>query len=179
VPWLGADDQAIGHALQPGPAVRALQRKAGPSSDTSNTQVVGLGSMETFALSLVATAVVAVAFQPLRERLQPLANRLVYGKRLSPYEVLAEFSRRLVGDIAVSKPPGEPLTATDQALLADLAAQAGPALGNVPLAADLRVQAEEQGARRRRIVAAQDQERRRIERDLHDAANEQRPVVSW
>jgi GAF domain-containing protein len=73
----------------------------------------------------------------------------------------------LVGEIAVSKPAGEPLTSTEQALLADLAAQAGPALGNVRLAADLRVQADELRASRQRIVAAQDQERRRIERDLH------------
>jgi signal transduction histidine kinase len=78
----------------------------------------------------------------------------------------------LVGEIAVSKPPGEPLTRTEQALLADLAAQAGPALGNVRLAADLRVQADELRASRQRIVAAQDQERRRIERDLHDGAQQ-------
>src|SRR5207248_11657579 len=40
------------------------------------------GSTETFALSLIATAAVAVAFQPLRERLQRMANRLVYGRRM-------------------------------------------------------------------------------------------------
>jgi signal transduction histidine kinase len=98
-----------------------------------------------------------------------------------PAEAIAEQFERttpvhhqgaLVGEIAVSKPPGEPLTATEQALLADLAAQAGPALGNVRLAADLRVQADQLRASRQRIVAAQDQERRRIERDLRDGAQQ-------
>ena len=40
-------------------------------------------------LSAVAAAVVAVAFQPVRERARRLANRVVYGKRATPYEVLA------------------------------------------------------------------------------------------
>src|SRR5438445_13604413 len=94
--------------------------------------------------------------------------------RARPPEALGETFERttpvlhqgeLVGEIAVSKPAGEPLTRTEQALLADLAAQAGPALGNVRLAADLRTQADELRASRQRIIAAQDQERRRIERD--------------
>jgi len=46
-------------------------------------------------ISLVATGVVAVAFQPLRERLQRGANRLVYGRRDEPYAVLSELGRRL------------------------------------------------------------------------------------
>ena len=44
------------------------------------------GSQDLF-LSIVATAVIAVAFQPARERSRRFANRLVYGKRASPYEV--------------------------------------------------------------------------------------------
>ena len=197
--------------------------------------VVGLGALvgtrgeSSLALSLLVTALVAVAFQPLRERVQRLANRLVYGQRASPYAVLADFSRRmagalsldeilprmaeaaahgvgaarsrvhvyvpdgqdqlsawagedvksgtewtvpvrhqgtLVGEIAVSKPPGEPLTSAERALLEDLAAQAGPALSNVRLAEELR-------GSRQRLVAAQDAERRRLERDLHDGAQQQ------
>ena len=41
------------------------------------------------------TAVVALAFQPLRRRVVRLANRLAYGRRAQPYEALADFSRRL------------------------------------------------------------------------------------
>jgi hypothetical protein len=48
-----------------------------------------------FWLSLLATAVVALAFQPLRRRVVRLANRLAYGSRALPYEALADFSRRL------------------------------------------------------------------------------------
>jgi hypothetical protein len=53
------------------------------------------------AIPFVVAAVLALIFQPVRSRLQRLANRLVYGKRASPYEVLANFSRgvsELYGD---------------------------------------------------------------------------------
>ena len=45
--------------------------------------------------SLLATAAVALAFQPLRSRAVRLADRFAYGPRAVPYEALAEFSRRL------------------------------------------------------------------------------------
>lgn len=45
--------------------------------------------------SLVATMVVAFAFQPLRYHLLRLANRIAYGDRAAPYDALADFSRRL------------------------------------------------------------------------------------
>jgi signal transduction histidine kinase len=84
-----------------------------------------------------------------------------------------------VGEIAVSKAPGEPLTSADGALLGDLAAQAGPALSNVRLTLELRArlaelatQADELRASRKRIVAAQDAERRRLERNIHDGAQQ-------
>ena len=51
-------------------------------------------------MSIVATAVVAVAFQPVREQVQHLANRMVYGKRATPYEVLAEFAGQMAGTYA-------------------------------------------------------------------------------
>jgi len=35
---------------------------------------------------------VAIAFQPLRGRLQRFANRVVYGARATPYEILSSFS---------------------------------------------------------------------------------------
>ena len=68
--------------------------------------VVGLGSLAqrgarpSLGLSIAATAVVAVAFQPVRERVQRLANRLVYGRRATPYEVLADFAGRMAGAYA-------------------------------------------------------------------------------
>ncbi len=61
---------------------------------------VGAGSRPGLGLSILATAVVAVAFQPVRERLQRLANRLVYGRRATPYEALSEFAGRMGGTYA-------------------------------------------------------------------------------
>ena len=46
-----------------------------------------VGNDRSPLLSAVAAAVVAVAFQPVRERARRLANRVVYGKRATPYEV--------------------------------------------------------------------------------------------
>lgn len=47
------------------------------------------------ALSLVATVLVAFLFHPVRQRLERAANRLVYGTRATPYEVLSDLSGRL------------------------------------------------------------------------------------
>ena len=47
------------------------------------------------ALQIAATATVAIAFEPARERLQRFANRLVYGKRATPYEVMSSFGHRM------------------------------------------------------------------------------------
>ncbi len=53
----------------------------------------------------------------------------------------------------------------------DLAAQAGPVLRNVRLIEELR-------ASRQRLVAAQDEERRKLERDIHDGAQQQLVALS-
>jgi len=45
----------------------------------------GIGNKRNLGLSILATAVVSVAFQPVRNRVQHFANRLVYGKRATPY----------------------------------------------------------------------------------------------
>jgi len=45
--------------------------------------------------SLIATALVAMAFQPLRRRVVRVADRLAFGTAAAPYEALADFSRRL------------------------------------------------------------------------------------
>ncbi|HEY6596320.1 MAG TPA: hypothetical protein VI011_19780 [Asanoa sp.] len=52
--------------------------------------------------SVVALVVVALAFQPLRSRVQRFADRVVYGQRAAPYEALADFSRRLAHSPAPS-----------------------------------------------------------------------------
>jgi class 3 adenylate cyclase len=65
--------------------------------------VVGIGTLvgsqgkANLALSIAATGVIAVAFQPARDRSRRLANRLVYGSRATPYEVLSGFSRGVAG----------------------------------------------------------------------------------
>lgn len=62
--------------------------------------VVGLGRLlpvdqDDLGLAILATALVAVAFEPVRARVQHLANRLVYGRRATPYEALAAMTGRL------------------------------------------------------------------------------------
>ncbi len=46
-------------------------------------------------ISLVATGLVAVLFQPLRERLQRSVDRLMYGERKNPYGALSRLGERL------------------------------------------------------------------------------------
>ena len=53
-----------------------------------------IGGRSSFALSVAATVLVAMAFQPVRRWVELQANHLVYGRRATPYEVLARFSRR-------------------------------------------------------------------------------------
>jgi signal transduction histidine kinase len=52
--------------------------------------------------SLLATALVAVMFAPLRERLQRAVNRLMYGQRDDPYKVLSGLGERLETTLAPS-----------------------------------------------------------------------------
>jgi len=211
--------------------------------------LVGSGGKPNLALSILATAIVAIGFQPVRERVQKVANRLVYGKRATPYEVLSEFSGRvaetyaadevlprmsrvlqegtgaesatvwlrgigelrpastypasmaiqaslpmpngalpalgdatravevrhqgeLLGALSVTKRRGESLTPIEEKLVDDLAHQAGLVLKNVGLSADLQVRLDELRASRQRLVQAQDHERRRLERNLHDGAQQ-------
>jgi signal transduction histidine kinase len=63
--------------------------------------VVGLGRVPDesdrplLALSMLAAAIAAAAYRPARDRLSELANRLVYGERHAPDEVLRTFGSRL------------------------------------------------------------------------------------
>jgi signal transduction histidine kinase len=52
------------------------------------------GGQTELGPQVAATALVAIAFQPVRRRAQQWANRAVYGQRATPYEVLARFSHR-------------------------------------------------------------------------------------
>jgi signal transduction histidine kinase len=61
--------------------------------------VVGLGALlqttGNLLISLLATALVAILFQPLRERLQRGVNHLLYGERDTPYQVISRLGKRL------------------------------------------------------------------------------------
>jgi signal transduction histidine kinase len=200
-----------------------------------------VGSRVNTELSFAAATILAIAFQPARDRARRLADRLVYGKRASPYEVLTEFSSHvgesyatddvlprmarilgegtgasrarvwlrvgaelraeaswpagsepetlpvngddlpvfeaghafevrnqgeLLGALSVEMPASDPMNPANAKLVSDLASQAGLVLKNVRLIEELR-------ASRQRLVAAQDEERRKIERNLHDGAQQQ------
>jgi hypothetical protein len=66
--------------------------------------VVGVGALagnrRSPLLAALAAAVVAVAFQPARQRAGRLANRVVYGRRATPYQVLSQFAQRIGGAYA-------------------------------------------------------------------------------
>jgi signal transduction histidine kinase len=89
-------------------------------------------------------------------------------------------SGELLGLILVERASDEePLRANDEQVLAALARQVGLALSNVRLGSaleasldELRAQADQLRESRARVVAAADAERRRIERDLHDGAQQ-------
>ncbi len=211
--------------------------------------LIGGGGKPNLGLSILATAIVATGFQPARERLQKFANRLVYGKRATPYEVLSQFSERvaesyavddvlprmarvlaegtgaeradvwlrsadslstaavwpvdapvrdtvsldgdllpgvngtdrmvpvrhqeeLLGALSVTKRAGESMTPVEVNLLTHLANQAGLVLKNVGLTADLQARLGDLRASRQRLVTAQDDERPRLERNLHDGAQQ-------
>jgi signal transduction histidine kinase len=210
--------------------------------------VVGIGTFVGHqggpVLTIAAAVTIALLFQPLRRRAQLFANRLVYGKRATPYQALSDFAGdmagqldlteavdkmvtvlagatgadraeawirvgaelrpaaiwphgsfssaaialgpdgglpafegasraiavqhggELLGALSLQKPRNEPLTSTEDELLRHLASQAGLVLRNAALIDELR-------ASRRRLVEAQDAQRRKIERNLHDGAQQQ------
>jgi signal transduction histidine kinase len=59
-----------------------------------------IGTSGNLVISLVATGLVAVLFQPLRVWLQRGVNRLLYGQRDEPYSVITQLSQRLEGTLA-------------------------------------------------------------------------------
>ncbi len=197
--------------------------------------------------AILIGVLLAGAFLLVRPRAQRLADRLVYGKRSTPYEVLSEFADRvggsysmddvlprmaqllgeatgahtsrvwlhvgdelrpevswpaeapavaahpfegdqlpeglegeafevrhqgeLLGALTMSLPPNDPMNPTKERLARDMAAQAGLVLRNVALIEDVRES-------RRRIVTAQDERARKLERDIHDGAQQQLVALS-
>ncbi len=69
--------------------------------------VVGLGTLLSVGgnlfFSLLATALIAILFHPLRERLQRVINRLMFGERDDPYRVLLRLGQRLEHTLAPDK----------------------------------------------------------------------------
>jgi signal transduction histidine kinase len=192
------------------------------------TLFVGLSGPTT--LILAVGIAIGVAAWPLRRFARRAADRVVYGGRATPYEVLTDFSGRLadaystedvlprmaavlasgtgaqrvsvwlrvgrdlrsvatwpddaggtpegtswfevrhqgepLGAISASMPANDPMTPSKERLIGDLATQAGLVLRNVRLIEELR-------ASRRRIVPAQDARARKLERDIHDGAQQQ------
>jgi signal transduction histidine kinase len=72
----------------------------------------------------------------------------------------------------LQKPANEPLTSTEDELMRHLASQAGLVLRNAALTAELRATIDDLRASRRRLVETQDAERQKIERNLHDGAQQ-------
>jgi signal transduction histidine kinase len=201
-----------------------------------------VGSLSTPALSFVAAALVAIGFQPALARARRFADRVVYGKRSTPYEVLAAFGERLgetyaaddvlprmarvlgegvgatrarvwlrvgeelrpvatwpqdaapegeddhtaevrhagelLGALSVAMPASDPMDPAKERLVGDLAGQAGLVLRNVHLTEELRARLDDLRAAQKRLVAAQDDERRRLERNIHDGAQQQLVALS-
>jgi signal transduction histidine kinase len=91
--------------------------------------------------------------------------------------VEVRHSGELLGALTLVKPADEPVSAAEEQLLANVASQAGLVLRNARLTAELRATIDDLTASRRRLVRAQDEERQRIERNLHDGAQQQLVAV--
>jgi hypothetical protein len=65
--------------------------------------VLGIGTLAGSGsdplLTIAAAVVIALVFQPLRQRAGRLANRVVYGERATPYQVLSDFAAGMAGQL--------------------------------------------------------------------------------
>jgi signal transduction histidine kinase len=89
------------------------------------------------------------------------------------------YQDEVLGQIRVWTAPGQPLRPAEENLLADLASQTGLVIRNLSLTGELEarvselsVRAQELQESRMRIVRAHDAERRRLERNIHDGAQQ-------
>ena len=110
----------------------------------------------------------------------PAELRLLWPGTTAAAAVPLVAGDELVGVLACGQRPGDPLGERDHELLGQLARESALALRNLRLEAQLRErltqiekQAEELRRSRQRLVGVQDEERRRIERDLHDGVQQQ------
>ena len=110
------------------------------------------------------------ARSPLRRARPRRHRRSDVRRRSSRIDGLRTFPVRdrgeLLGALTVAMPVAEPLSKDGENLVIDLAGQAGLVLRNVRLIQELQES-------RRRIVAAQDERARKLERDIHDGAQQQ------
>ena len=84
-----------------------------------------------------------------------------------------ESGGELLGALAVRKPSADPISPADEKLVDGLAGQAGLVMRNVRLTEELKGRLDDLTAAQRRIVTAQDEARRRLERNIHDGAQQQ------
>jgi signal transduction histidine kinase len=125
-------------------------------------------------------AVVARAAVPGPAWLSMWLPRVMSGREVAALRAAPiTHSGELLGLIVVERPPDVPFSDEEEQVLSALARQVGLALNNVRLGSaleasldELQMQADELRASRARVVAAADAERRRIERDLHDGAQQ-------
>jgi signal transduction histidine kinase len=61
-----------------------------------------LSSRADLLLSVIVTAVVAVGFQPVRQRVQRIVNRMMYGDRDDPYAAIAKLGRTLASSVQLN-----------------------------------------------------------------------------
>ena len=67
--------------------------------------LVGQTDSPNLGLSVLATAVVALGFEPVRSRLRSVAVRLARGERAAPYETLTRFRAEVTGAYATDEVP--------------------------------------------------------------------------
>ena len=93
------------------------------------------------------------------------------GSALGEHAVEVRHQGELLGALSIRTPASDPMNPSKERIVLDLAAQAGLVLRNVRLIEELR-------ASRRRIVAAQDDRAKKLERDIHDGAQQQLVALS-
>lgn len=85
---------------------------------------------------------------------------------------LIEHRDELLGAVSIVKPRTDPVSPADWTVLDDVAAVAALHLRRLALTEQLEARVDDVRRSRRRLVTAQDAERRRLERDLHDGAQQ-------
>jgi signal transduction histidine kinase len=77
---------------------------------------IAVGQQVPLALAVLLTIVATLAFQPVRRRLERLADKLVFGPRLSGYELISHVGARLQSTIAAEDVAGSVASAVHSGL---------------------------------------------------------------